>query len=329
VSAKNKILQGLAIPHTALISVIFCLMVLSFPTGAYLVFNSEIGDNITHEYPMDSLSLFLAGIGFEVPVKFALGDGFIVIWCTFLILFTVAILGPKKNFVAVLQSMISEGSYKIQDNYIVAVIKWFSILVIVSGGIIAVQEFVGISIEQPEAPNQLIQFFDISLAPIIEELGFRVILIGLPLFMLYSYKSSFKFFVKSLWWPWKNLRNVNMKKALLVIVIAGILFGAAHIFSDEAWSTGKLAQAIASGIIIGWVYFRYGFVPAVLIHWATNYFIFSYGYIVADINQISIGDAFSHSLLNTLELMLVVTGIISVAVLVLNYVYSRKHTLEA
>jgi len=329
VSSQNKILQALAIPHTALITVIFCLMILSFPAGAYLVFNSEIGDDITHEYPMDSLSLFLAGIGFEIPVKFELGDGFIVIWCIFLILFTAAILGPKKNFAAVLQSMISEGSYKIQDNYVVAVIKWFSILVIVSGGIIAVQEFVGISIEQPEAPNQLIQFFDISLAPIIEELGFRVVLIGLPLFMLYSYKSSFKFFVKSLWWPWKNLRNVNMKKALSVIVIVGILFGAAHIFSDEAWSTGKLAQAIASGIIIGWVYFRYGFVPAVLIHWATNYFIFSYGYIVADINQISIGDAFSHSLLNTLELMLIVTGIISVAVLVLNYVYSRKHTLEA
>jgi len=329
VSSQKKILQGLAIPHTALISVIFCLMVLSFPTGAYLVFNSEIGDDITHEYPMDSLSLFLAGIGFEVPIKFELGDGFVVIWCTFLILFTVAILGPQKKFFTVLQSMMSEGRYKIQDSYIVAVIKWFSILVVVSGSIIGVQEFVGISIEQPEAPNQLIQFFDISLAPIIEELGFRVVLIGLPLFMLYSHKLSFKFLVKSLWWPQKNLRNVNMKKALSVIVIVGILFGAAHIFSDEAWSTGKLAQAIASGIIIGWVYFRYGFVPAVLIHWATNYFIFSYGYIVADINQISIGDAFSHSLLNTLELMLVVTGIISVAVLVLNYVYSRKHTLEA
>jgi len=329
VSSKNKILQGLAIPHTALISVIFCLMVLSFPTGAYLVFNSEIGDNITHEYPMDSLSLFLAGIGFEVPVQFELGDGFIVIWCIFLILFTAAILGPKKNFVAVLQSMISEGNYKIQDNYIVAVIKWFSIIVIVSAGIIAVQEFVGISIEQPEAPNQLIQFFDISLAPIIEELGFRVVLIGLPLFMLCSHKLSFKFFVKSLWWPWKNLRKVNMKKALSVIVIAGILFGAAHIFSDEAWSTGKLAQAIASGIIIGWVYFRYGFIPAILIHWATNYFIISYGYIEAENYQISIGEAFSHSLLNSLELMLVVTGIISDAVLVLNYVYSRKHSLEA
>ena len=328
-SSQNKILQGLAIPHTALISVIFCLMVLSFPTGAYLVFNSEIGDDVTYEYPMDSLSIFLAGIGFEVPVKFELGDGFVVIWCTFLILFTVAILGPQKKFFTVLQSMMSEGRYKIQDSYIVAVIKWFSILVVVSGSIIGVQEFVGISIEQPEAPNQLIQFFDISLAPIIEELGFRVVLIGLPLFMLYSHKLSFKFFVKSLWWPWKNLRNVNMKKALSVIVIAGILFGAAHIFSDEAWSTGKLAQAVASGIIIGWVYFRYGLVPAILIHWATNYFIFSYGLIVADINQISIGDAFSHSLLNAIELMIIVTGIISVAVLVLNFAYSKKHALEA
>ena len=120
-----------------------------------------------------------------------------------------------------------------------------------------------------------------------------------------------------------------MKKALLLIIIVGVLFGAAHIFSDEAWGGGKLAQAIASGIIIGWVYFRYGLIPAVLIHWATNYFVFSYGYIVADVNQISIGDAFSHSLLSTLELLLIVTGIISVAVLVLNYVYSKKHTLEA
>ena len=224
--------------------------------------------------------------------------------------------------------MISGDKYKNQDNYIVAVIKWFSILVIVSGTIIGIQEFIGISVEQPEAPNQLIQFFSISLAPITEELGFRVILIGLPLFMLYSHKSSFKFLVKSLWMPWQNLHNVNMKKALMLIVIVGVFFGAAHIFSDEAWSPGKLSQAIASGIIIGWVYFRYGLVPAILIHWATNYFIFSYGYIIADINQISIADSFSHSLLATLELILIVTGIISVAVLVLNYVYSKKYALE-
>ena len=157
-STQNKILQGLAIPHTALISVIFCLMVISFPTGMYLVFNSGIGDDVTYEYPMDSLSIFLAGIGFEAPMEFELGDGFVVIWCVFLIIFTIALFGPKTNFVSVLQSMITEGKYKIQDNYIVTTIKWFSILVIVSAGIIGVQELLGIPIEQPEAPNQLIQF---------------------------------------------------------------------------------------------------------------------------------------------------------------------------
>ena len=114
-----------------------------------------------------------------------------------------------------------------------------------------------------------------------------------------------------------------------MIITVGILFGAAHIFSDESWSSGKLAQAIASGIIIGWVYYRYGLVPAILIHWATNYFVYSYGYIVADVNQISINNAFSHSLLTTVELILVVTGIISVTILVLNYVYSKKHELKA
>jgi len=304
-------------------------MILSFPIGAYLVFNSEIGDDITYEYPMSDLSIFLAGIGFQVPVEFELGDGFIVLWCLFLILFAVAIFGPKKSFVNVLQSIISVGKYnQLQDNYIITVIKWFSILVVVSGIIISVQEFFGISVEKTEAPNQLIQFFQVLLAPLIEEIGFRVILIGLPLFALYSYKSSLRLFVKSLWRPSHHLHITDLKKPLLIIVIVGIFFGISHIITGDAWSTGKFVQATASGLIIGWVYFKYGLAPAILIHWAANYFIYSYGYIIADINKIPVETAFSHSLLYMLELMLIVTGSISIVILVLNYVFSKKRTLK-
>ena len=325
-SAQNRILQALGIPHGALISVIFCMMILSFPLGAYVVFNSEIGGDITYEYPMDSLDLFLAGIGFDIPVEFELGDGFIIIWCTFLVLFTIAMFGPKQNFVNVIQSIISKGKYQIQDNYIVVTVKWFSILVIVSGSIIAIQEFFGVFVEQPEVSNQLIQFFGMSLAPIIEEFGFRVVLIGLPLFALYSRRSSFRLLAKSLWRPFQNLQNVNVKSALVLIVIVGIFFGLAHVISGEPWSAGKFAQAASSGIIIGWVYFRYGLAPAILIHWAANYFIFSYAHIVADINQIPLEDAFTNSLLGTLEIMLVVTGAISIAILALNYIFSKSST---
>ena len=327
-TVQHRILQVLGIPHGALMSVIFCMMILSFPVGVYVVFNSEIGDDITYEYPMDSLGLFLAGIGFDVPVEFELGDGFIVIWCTFLVLFTVAMFGPKKNFVNVLQSIISEGKYQTQDNYMVVTVKWFSILVIVSGSIITLQEFFGVFVEQPEASNQLVQFFGVSLAPLIEEFGFRVVLIGLPLFAFYSHRPSFRLLVKSLWRPFQNLQSVNVKSALILIVVVGIFFGIAHVISGEPWSAGKFAQAASSGIIIGWVYFRYGLAPAILIHWATNYFIFSYAYIVADINQISIEDAFTNSLLGTLEIMLIVTGSISIAVLALNYIFSKKHASD-
>tara|TARA_Y100001949_G_scaffold158498_1_gene148733 strand:+ start:80 stop:1072 length:993 start_codon:yes stop_codon:yes gene_type:complete len=329
VNLQNKILQCIGIPHTALISIILFLMILSFPIGTYLVFNSEIGNDITHEYPMNDLSVFLAGIGFQIPVEFELGDGFIVLWCLFLILFAVTIFGPKKSFANVLQSIISFGKYhQLQDNYIITVIKWFSILVVVSGVIISVQEFFGISVEKTGAPNQLIQFFQILLAPLVEEIGFRVMLIGLPLFALYSCKSSLRFFVKSLWRPWHNLDITDLKKPLLIIIIVAIFFGISHVISGEAWSAGKFAQATVSGLIIGWVYFRYGLAPAILIHWAANYFIYSYAYIVADINKIPVETAFTHSLLNGLELTLIATGVISIVILVLNYVFSKKHVLE-
>ncbi len=327
---QNKILQCIGIPHTALISIILFLMILSFPIGTYLVFNSEIGNDITHEYPMNDLSVFLAGIGFQIPVEFELGDGFIVLWCLFLILFAVTIFGPKKSFANVLQSIISFGKYhQLQDNYIITAIKWFSILVVVSGVIISVQEFFGISVEKTGAPNQLIQFFQILLAPLVEEIGFRVMLIGLPLFALYSCKSSLRFFVKSLWRPWHNLDITDLKKPLLIIIIVAIFFGISHVISGEAWSVGKFAQATVSGLIIGWVYFRYGLAPAILIHWAANYFVYSYAYIVADINKISVETAFTHSLLYTLELMLIATGVISIVILVLNYIFLKKRTLEA
>ena len=327
---QNKIYQCIGIPHTALISIILFLMILSFPIGAYLVFNSEIGDDITYEYPMNDLNVFLAGVGFQVPVEFELGDGFIVLWCLFLILFAVAIFGPKKNFVNVLQSIISAGKYhQLQDSYIITAIKWFSILVVVSGVIISVQEFFGISVEKIEAPNQLVQFFQLLLAPLIEEIGFRVILIGLPLFALYSYKSSLRLFVKSLWRPSHHLRITDLKKPLLIIIIVGIFFGVSHVITGETWSAGKFAQATVSGLIIGWVYFRYGLAPAILIHWATNYFVYSYAYIVADINKIPVETAFTHSLLYTLELMLIATGVISIVILALNYIFLKKRTLEA
>ena len=321
---QNKLMQALGIPFSALVSVIFGLMILSFPIGAYVVFNSNIGDGIGFDFPIDGFDFFPAGIGFEIPIQFELGDAFIVLWCVFIIIFSIAMLGPKINILKSLSPIMSEGKYDSSTNYLVSVIKWFAILIVISGVIEFVQASVGITIEPPEQSNVLIQFFGATAAPISEEIGFRVMLIGIPLYFIYSQKTSIKLFFKSLWHPSRTLHIFESKKALILIVIVGLFFGAAHIISGEPWSIGKFAQAAASGVIIGWVYYKHGFPSAVLVHWSTNYFIFSYVYFLADINEITIKNAFSHSLTSSLEILLIITGVISIAIVLLNYVNLKK-----
>ena len=43
-----------------------------------------------------------------------------------------------------------------------------------------------------------------------------------------------------------------------------LLFGFAHIAFADSWSEGKFAQATAGGLILGWVYVRYGFIVSLV-----------------------------------------------------------------
>ena len=116
---------------------------------------------------------------------------------------------------------------------------------------------------------------------------------------------------------------------MILIVVVALFFGIAHILSGEPWSSGKFAQATASGIIIGWIYFRMGLVSAILIHWATNYFVFSYVYMIADFAEISVEQAFEHSLMITFEILFIALGILSIAIMIFNrYNFKKKKKLE-
>jgi hypothetical protein len=325
----NKILQGIGIPHSALLSVIFGMMFLAFPLGAYVMFNSELGDDINFQFPLNQFELFLAGFGFSIPINVEVGDAFIALWLFYIIFFTIAMMGPKEGFLKTMSSLLSHGKLQTKSNYMVAVTKWFSILILISAIINFTQELFGVSTIPPVIENDLTQFFYVSLAPLTEEIGFRVILIGIPLFAFYSQRTSVKYFFKSLWSPSDNLHIYNSRRALLLIVIVAAFFGLSHILSGDPWSNGKFAQATASGIILGWLYFRFGFVAAILVHWATNYFVFSYVNFISQISFISVEEAFSHSLIGTMEIIFLISGVLSITVLVINYFYSkRKPALE-
>jgi len=322
---SNKLLQSLGIPYTALLSVIFGLLLVSFPIGIFVVFESDIGGDINYDYPLSHLDIFLGSDFYQSSLDVSIGDVFVILWIFYLVIFVIAMLGPKHDFLKTLSPIISSGRYDSQFNYMIGITKWFSILILISGLINYVQEGFGIEIVPPLEDNDLIQFFYVSLAPLIEEFGFRLLLVGIPLFALYSQKSSVKYFLKCLWNP-NNLDIFDAKKAFLLIVFVGILFGFGHIAFSDSWSEGKFAQASASGIILGWVYLRYGFVASLMVHWAMNYFIFSYATFISQINLISIEDAFSHSLMSSLEILFIVSGILSICVLIVTRFYSKKES---
>ncbi len=322
---SNKILQSLGIPYSALLSVIFGMMLLSFPMGMFVVFHTDIGGDINFEYPIDQLELF-TGLEYQIPFEVTVGDVFVILWSIYAILFSIAIFGPKTGFLQTLSPILSHGKIDSHSNYLVSITKWFSVLILVSVIITFTQEGLGIQTLPPPTDNDLVQFFYVTLAPLVEEIGFRGLLIGIPLFALYSHKSSVKYFFKSLWNPTGNLHASDPKKALILIVLVGVIFGFAHIATGEPWSEGKFAQATASGIILGWLYFRFGLLSAILVHWGTNYFIFSYANFVSQINHIALDAAFYHPLISTMEIIFLISGIISATILILNYFYSDVKT---
>lgn len=322
---SNKFLQALGIPFTALLSVIFGLLLISFPIGIFVVFESDIGGDINYEFPVTHLELFNGTFLYQQPTDLSIGDVFVVLWSFYAVLFVIALLGPRQGFLKSISPLISFGKYAPKSNYMIGVTKWLSILILISALINFTQEKFGIMTTPPLDENDLIQFFYITLAPLIEEFGFRMLLIGIPLFALYSNKSSAKYFIRCLWTP-SNLDIFDSKKAIFLIVFVGVVFGFAHIAFGESWSEGKFAQASAGGIILGWVYLKYGFVASLLIHWATNYFVFAYANFLSQINFISIEEAFSHSLMSTLEILFLITGALSIFVLFLTKFYSKKES---
>ena len=313
----------MGIPHFALLSVIFGMMLLSFPFGVFVVFNTDIGDDINFQYPLNNLDIFKE-LGYLTPFDIEIGDVFIVLWSIYAILFTIAMFGPDKGFLKTLSANLSREKLETKSNYMITITKWFSILILMSIIIDFIQQGFGIVTVPPSVDNNLAQFLYVSLSPIVEEIGFRVILIGLPLFVFYSHKLSIKHFFKSIWNPNRNLHIYNSRKILFLIVLVGIFFGLAHIMTGEPWSEGKFAQATVSGIILGWLYFRFGLITAILVHWGTNYFIFSYANFVSQTNEMTIEAAFSHPLINTMEMLFLISGIFSVSVLLITYFNSKK-----
>lgn len=312
---KSTLSHILLIFYAALISILFGLMFLAYPIGAYVVFNTEIGSTITHEFPLDGLYMFFAGIPIDLPISNQLGEIFIIFWCFYLLFFAILMLGPKRNILQSLVGTVNGKEHAPRDNALCMIILWLAVLLVISKGLDLIQQSVGISVGSVEFSNQLIQFFNITVAPIREELGFRVVLIGIPAYVMLAKRRSIRDFFKTLWYPSKNIASDHYarRNIFILITISAILFGVAHLLYGGGWEYGKITQAMVGGWIIGWLYYRYGLHAAILMHWSTNYFIHSYGYFGNAVWGFP-ASIIANPLLAGLDFLLTTVGIIAIGI---------------
>ena len=95
-----------------LLSVIFGLLLISFPIGIYVVFETDIGDDLNYDYPITHLDLFHETSFYQSSFDLSIGDVFVILWMFYLALFVISILGPKQNFLKSISSLISMGTLR-------------------------------------------------------------------------------------------------------------------------------------------------------------------------------------------------------------------------
>jgi hypothetical protein len=130
-----------------------------------------------------------------------------------------------------------------------------------------------------------------SLAPFIEEIGYRLFLIGVPLFLiLVITRSPLSKSLKALWRPssaWdakpsteseKSLQDSHKLLVYLLIGFSSIVFGLAHYLANSGWDVGKISEAALDGVALAYLYVRYGLHTSIIYHWATDYALNSFAF---------------------------------------------------
>ncbi|TLY00020.1 MAG: CPBP family intramembrane metalloprotease [Thaumarchaeota archaeon] len=261
--------------YASLLVFTIVLMVLSIPAGLYTVYSTHISNtSLSSASPINNLGLFVGIYTVSVPVATSFGSLFTVLTAVYAALLAFAGF-QHRNALSAIRSALAQGSSELFGNSLLASIIALGALTLGIGLLEIIQAGAGIKTGSISG-DPLLLFLSITLAPLREELGFRVALVGF-LALVLGFRSSVKTGLKALWRPSAILTGApgdlpNKVGLSIMVGISSILFGAAHYFSGAGWDVGKVSEATAAGVVLGYLYVRYGFHAAVLLHWGVNYF---------------------------------------------------------
>ena len=281
---------------TVLITVF--LYLLAIVLGPTLFYCTPEGLNAsTHNFP--ALSVWLLNKRVSIPISFDVGVMFLFLWIVFAVSF-VAAWKLRENFHRVIRESITKPTRKIFSSCLFAMPIINSMTLIVVVAINSIQEAGGIPTgTSPIQGEPFLDFFELSYSAVVEEIGFRLIPIGvfLIIYLLitkkkevtFSLKHKIKLFFTAFLFPDKAKRMVDAKTVSEygvrggislgewgMVIFTSIVFGLAHFNPSVSWEIGKISSAGVAGLVIGLSYLVYGAQAPIIMHWFFNVYIDTY-----------------------------------------------------
>ncbi len=249
------------------------LVVASFPAGFYTVFFTSLSDQFNAASVVQGVYLFIGPFVTSMPLAGSMGGFFIALSAIYAGMLVLS-ARQGRGMVSSLRGAFTEGVGALFGNtFFVTLVSicflGFTILMIdsveTSGGV----PIGGLSGDAMQL------FMSLTIAPLREEFGFRMILVGLPALAL-CLGRSWRLALKSLWRPsasYEGEVNTTFHQVVLAVaaVVSSLLFGLVHVYSGSGWAVGKLPEAAFAGVVLSYLYIRYGFHVAVLTHWGIDY----------------------------------------------------------
>ncbi len=158
----------------------------------------------------DTTNFFWVSLfGVVSPVNANLGELFIAAWTIYLILFAVALNGPFKTIAAALKDLRARGLDAVLENSALATFMVFPVALWGSALLALLQQSAGIPTGSLPPADPLLQFVELTLAPLREEIGFRVIPIGVIALLLLFSKKRIEDGLLALWHPSRYLKRAD------------------------------------------------------------------------------------------------------------------------
>ena len=265
------------------------IMLSSFAMAVYVFYGTEVGRSSLGK-PLTSAPVFFVGVGENVPTLLSQGVVFGVLWVLYLVLIVNSIFGHRLSLLSAWRSALRDGLRESSRNTMLSLTSVFSALTLIVYLLDLVQNSAGIPSGTLVEREPLETFTLLSLAPLTEEIGFRLSIIGLFGALFLAERPTAGRLLRILWHPSANLdlrsssplARWRRKSVTVLIVISAVAFGFAHIGygldPTQGWEIGKVTTSAISGIILGYMYVYYGLPGAILLHWSFNFLVGAYRY---------------------------------------------------